>query len=266
MEANNKSVLGILGKTIENLEKRHQRLKNVIMNFKKKGCSTDPWSALSWLQSNNETIAKEAPEIIQLKDQLNALCEDLTSKFDTDFRNAVSSQGLLVSGQWPRYFINHILPVAVDETKQRVHIGEDPPTTPSIEKLIRSIESQLKILKPDPKKLADFLKEVYIACKELTSPANRTVAVWDLYKQIVINRQSSKFWRNASSNNFRPFRELDFKAYITELLKVNLTSISEQQLRLHPPIQKGDSMYIYQPAENRFSHVGRVEFMPIAGG
>lgn len=266
METSSEGILGSLTKIIESVEKRRQKLKDAVLNFRFRGCSVDPWAAILWLEANKEIIGEGAPEITQLQEGLKALCEDLMSKFDTDFRNSASSKGLLVSGQWPRYFVNHILPVSVDEKKQRIGIGEDPPITPLMEKIFKNIESQLKMLKIPPAKLADFLQEVFNSYKELVSPGTRTVAVFDLYKRVVINRQSNKFWRNASAENFRPFRELDFKAFLTELLKANLTSISGHQLRLHPPIKKGDSMYIYQPGENRFSHVGRVEFQPIEGG
>ncbi|MEW6261795.1 MAG: hypothetical protein AB1641_01850 [Thermodesulfobacteriota bacterium] len=266
MEISSKGILGRLAKVIESVDKRQQRLKDAVLNFKSRGCSVDPWAATLWLQANMEVIGEEPPKITQLQEGLKALCDDLMLKFDTDFKNKASSKGLLVSGQWPKYFINHILPVSVNEKKHRVGIGEDPPITPLIERIFKNIQSQLKMLEIPPEKLADFLQELFNSYKELVSPATRTVAVLDLYKRIVINRQSTKFWRNASAQNFRPFRELDFKAFLTKLLKANLTSISGHQLRLHPPIKKGDSMYIYQPGENRFCHVGRVEFQLIEGG
>jgi hypothetical protein len=33
-----------------------------------------------------------------------------------------------------------------------------------------------------------------------------------------------------------------------------------RELRLIPPIEPSDSIYLYQPSERRFGYVGRIEF------
>lgn len=253
-----------LADAVEAMEARQAQLKRALTDFKK-GAAADPCAAHRWLQANISLLEKEAPAVIELAAEVEARCRDALLRFEADLREAVTAAGLSLSGQWPRYYVEHVVPVVVDEGRYTVVVGEARLQTLAAGEVVASLRTQLKALKPPADKLPDFLREIYDAYVKLASAQSPTVSAWALYREVVIGRQPRKFWRDASRVNFRPFTEADFRAHLTELLKANLTVISSRQLRLLPPVSKDESLFIYQPAENRFAHVGRVEFIPIGG-
>jgi hypothetical protein len=265
MENKEELVLKVLADSIDKLDKHQSEIKRAVSVFKKHSCFSDPCAALNWIESNDNLIKKEVPEIFEIKDQINILCKDVILKFEAYLREAILSEGWILSGQWPKYYIEHVLPVIIDEKKYCILIGEDIIQTFLVKKIITNIKSQLKKLKPDLNKLNTFLQEMCDAYLKLASNQYRTISVYDLYREMTLSRQPIKLWRNASSINFRPFPELEFKACLTQLLKLNLTTINTLQLRLLPPISKGESIFIYEPFENRFCHVGRIEFISTRG-
>lgn len=251
-----------LKQEIEKLAKLQAKLKFAIAQYNKNECAIDPCTAYVWIKSNLDIIKQISPELIPLQKDFEALYKGRLLTIESDLRDTIISLGFNFSGQWPKYYINYILPVIVDENKYTIYVNSEKFQTVDISKIVESIKRQIKNLQIEKCDLQGFLGELHDTYVKLSSPQNPTVAIWKIYREIVINKQSRQLWRDASSDNFRPFRELEFRASLTELLKKNITSISTHQLRLLPPISKDESMYIYQPAENRFCHVGRIEFIP----
>ena len=263
MTRKKESVINQLNDTVKNIEKKQTIIKRAITNFKKQKCSSNPCAAHVWIQANMNTLENEAPEILQIAKQMEELCKDILHRFDTDFKDTLSSNDLIRSGQWPEYYINYIIPVVIDEKKYSISVGEEKIQSLDLIKLIESLKKQLNNLKITSTKLEKFLNELYDTYIKIVTTGNRTVAIWNVYRNMVINKQPKTLWRDASDSSFRSFRVLEFRAYFTELLKINLTNVSDCQLRLLPPISKDESMYIYQPFEDRFCNVGRIEFSPI---
>lgn len=256
---------GRLAATVNDLDKKQARLKRAVADFKK-GVATDPCAAHRWLKANKDLIETDAPGLLELTAEVEGRCRDAMLRFEADLREAVTNAGYPITGQWPKYYAEHIVPIVVDEDKQFVTVGEERLKNFSLERIIESLKAQMKRLKVDPAKLGDFLGELFEAYEKLTSGQDATVPVWELYRELIIARQPRKLWRDATSANFRPFTEAEFRAHLTALLKADRTTVSSRQLRLLPPVSKDESVYIYQPAENRFAHVGRVQFIPTTGG
>jgi hypothetical protein len=253
-----------LAAAVKALEERQAQLKRALVSFKK-GAVVDPCAAQRWLLTNRSLLEKEAPAVLDLAAEIEARCLETVDRFEADLREALMGEGLSLSGHWPRYYVEHIIQVVVDEVHYAVVVGGVRLQTLAADAVVASLRAQLKILKPLPAKLPDFLCDLYEAYVKLASTQTPTVSVWALYREMVIGRQPRKFWRDASSANFSQFTEPDFRAHLTELLKADLTVISSHQLRLLPPISKDESLFIYQPAEKRFAHVGRIEFISVRG-
>lgn len=247
---------------IKKLEKKQLKAKNIIRSFHKNHCSDDPCAAYLWLSSNREIIAEVCHELLAFEGRLLEFCKDEIMKFENNLREAVESVDMSFKGQWPKYFINMFLPVTVNDKKMEISIGEIKLKTFSIKIVIDTIKKEISKLSPNDKKLKSFLTDMHESYNMLSKPESRSVFIYDIYRQMLINRQPPSFWRDSSKTKFKPLSELEFKANLTGLLKANMTSINDHQLRLIPPISSKDSMYIYQPSENRFAHVGRIEFLP----
>jgi hypothetical protein len=250
----------LITEAVDDLDKRQARIKKAVMSFKKQRIITDACAAHRWLKVNRDLLEKESPALLEQANELGRLCKDSLLKFEADIRDASSSEGWSFSGQWPNYYIEYFLPVVVDENSFSVTIGEEKLHSLDIKRVLTSAKAQLNKLRPDHKALLSFLQELHHAHSRLTAQQTPSASIWDVYREIIVQRQPRKLWRDASPSSFRPFRELEFRALLTGLLKANLTSISGRQMRLLPPAIRDESMYIYQPAENRFCHVGRIEF------
>ena len=265
MKDNGGEAISKLTEIIAKLEKKQSQVKRMLTNYKKQGCSSDPCTAYTWFQAHKELIIEEAPELVEWTGQIKELCDDILLQYDANFRDAVASEGWSIDGQWPKYYIERFIAVSIDSKKFTVTVGKEILKSLEMKKLIDVIKSYVKQFKPDPAKLRPFLEEMYAAYSAIRESEGGSVAIWDLYKQLVISRQSKNFWHNASRESFKTVRDVEFIAYLTELLKSNLTTISDHQMRLLPPLASSDSMFIYQPIEKRFSHVGRIQFLIIGG-
>lgn len=263
--ANDGAVVDRLAAAVGDLDKRQAQLKRAVAAFKK-GAAADPCAAHRWLKTNRDLIEREMPALVGMADEIEGQCRDAMLSFEAELRDALTATGYSISGQWPRYYVEHVILITIEEDKCLVTVGEDRLQTFATEPVVASVKAQLKKLKTDPAKLNEFLRELYEAYKTLDSGRGETVSIWDLYREVVVGRQPRKLWRDATAANFRQFTEAEFRANLTALLKSDQTTVLSRQLRLLPPISKDESVFIYQPAENRFAHVGRVQFMPISGG
>ena len=262
METERTDLVRRLSGLVEALENRQTLLGRAIASFKKGGGASDLFAARLWIENHGDIVGRDVPEFSIMAKEIGDACKDMALRLEADMQDAAKSQGWTISGQWPTYYVENIVPVIVDDKQFSVIVGDEKIPTFSIKAIIISLSNGLKRAKVETAKLPDFLKEVYDAACRLTTPQHPTVSIWDVYKEIVIGRQNKRFWRDASPANFRPFRELEFKSHLTELLKNEVTSISGFQMKLLPPISKEESVFIYQPYENRFCHVGRIQFTP----
>jgi hypothetical protein len=184
-------------------------------------------------------------------------------RFEADLKDASAREGWELQGQWPRYYLNHLIPIVIDEKRFKAAAGGRILKTLDTERLIEELRKQLMSLNTDDTRLREFLGQLLEVYRSLSGPMGGSISVWAVYRELVIRRQPQRLWRNAIVSDFHPYPELEFRASLTELLKRNMTMVSGLQLRLHPPIAKEESLYLFQPAENRFCHVGRFEFVAL---
>ena len=255
-----------LSAIVAELDKRQVRIKRAVSDFKKTG-SDDSCAKYRWLKVNRELIESEGISVpVTAASELEEQCRDAMLRFDADLREAIMSAGYSLTGQWPNYYVQELIPVVVEEDNVSITVGGDRVATFKTDAVIASLNSQLKKLAVSKEAQTSFLRDMFDAYRRLTAGKQASVSVWDLYREIVVAKQPRSLWRDASAKNYRPFTEAEFRAHLTALLKANETTIDSQQLRLLPPISKNESVFIYQPPEKRFAHVGRIEFIAIAKG
>jgi hypothetical protein len=87
-----------------------------------------------------------------------------------------------------------------------------------------------------------------------------------VYRAFVVNAQDSRFWRDARSGSFAGIGLDQFRARLTRALEgENPAAPDDRFLRLLPPLDPKDALFLYQPAEKRFGYVGRIEFVSLGG-
>src|SRR5262249_49873075 len=110
----------------------------------------------------------------------------------------------------------------------------------------------------EPKK---FLAEIALAYDQAAGGKGGEVPLLEVYRALVIRSQTGRFWRDARRSGFSEITSDQFRARLSAALDANITAAPDgRELRLLPPINPKDALFLYQPAENRFGFVGRIEF------
>lgn len=250
-----------IAEILREAEKGQSRLRQVTGLIKKLNQLSDFSGLLQTISQNEELITTHTPRLLELTHRLEKSREEARMRSDADLRDAIQNERWAISGQWPSYYVDYLVPITLDDQKFQVTVGDEKPFNFSVPRIITTLKKLLGSLRAGPKEQANFLKELFASCKEGEHSQPASLSIWDAYKRVVVNRQNRKFWRNASRVNFRPLPVLQFSSLLTGLLHANLTQISGYQLRLLPPIAREDSLYIHDPAEGRFVHVGRIQFI-----
>src|SRR5436189_6241369 len=84
---------------VNDMDKRQAILKRAVASFKK-GAKTDPCAMYRWIKANKELIEHEAPTLLNIAGEVEALCRDAMLRFEADLREAITAAGYSISGQW----------------------------------------------------------------------------------------------------------------------------------------------------------------------
>ena len=85
--------------------------------------------------------------------------------------------------------------------------------------------------------------------------------MFDVYKQVVIALQKPGFWRNVEPSKFKSLTVEQFRARLCKCIESNtLKSRAGMELRMYPPLDAKDGLFLFNPAERRAAFVGRIEF------
>ena len=107
-----------------------------------------------------------------------------------------------------------------------------------------------------------FIAELVAAYDDVSSGRGGQQRMLDVYRVFVIRSQSPRFWRDAHASAFTPIGVDQFRARMARALAAGATTaLDGRQLRLLPPLDPKDALFMHQPAEGRFAFVGRIEFV-----
>jgi hypothetical protein len=164
-----------------------------------------------------------------------------------------------VHGQWPTYHFAHAIEVRVNPKKRALEVsGQTIPAT-DINQLESLLKGEVKDLLPkthSPQKWIDALHSAY----EDLGLSQATINA--LYKAMILRVQPTSLWGDARKDLFRPLSRNQFRARLSNLLAQGVSQTSDGlELRLLPALHAEDGLFLYQPAENRFGFVGRVQFV-----
>lgn len=193
----------------------------------------------------SELISHEASLVfLQLEAAIRELCE---------------KNGWRLDGHWPDFIVDLAVPVHIDDKARVIRIHGK---SHGVDELEDAIGGAVREALPKRFSPAEFMKTVLTAYGKLSTAEQTQIAIHDLYQQIVIDMQTPRFWRDASASSFTPFSVDRFRATFSRMLEAGVTGTPDGcELKLIPPLNPKDGVFIYQPAERRFGFVGRVEFV-----
>src|SRR5262249_15001715 len=141
---------------IGEIEKNQVKWNRAINSFKKLR-EDDSFAAYRWIKANKDLLERDIPAFTDIATEIEALCRDAMLRFEADLSEALTKAGLSLSGQWPRYYVEHIIQVVVDEDEFIVVVGDEKSQPFTANAVVESLKAQLQKLKIDRAKLPEFL-------------------------------------------------------------------------------------------------------------
>lgn len=251
---------------INELELRKKQWASVVQKCRRLSVRHDAASELlDWLESIADITARE----VALEHVRERLCEQWKKKahenllkLEADLRDSCATRGWRVDGQWPDLYVERGIRVAINESKRSATIGNVRPKHSTVPAILGALESQVKDLIPQAATPETFVSELSRAYDLVSNGKDGQLAIFDVYAAFVMVSQSSRFRRDARADYFSSVTIDQFRARLSWALEAEIASDADgRELRLYPPIDVKDAIFIYIPAEERFGYVGRIEFV-----
>jgi hypothetical protein len=213
--------------------------------------------------------AGEAAEPLQgMAEELRALERSWKDRADREFlefedrlRRECQARTWRLDGQWPTFYVQRAISVVVDEQQRTVTVSEDKLQHATVEMVVRRLESMVADLLPRAFSAQTFMSSLAKAYDRIRAGSTQ-IPLLNVYRQMVCDQQKPKFWRNARTDAFVGLSIEQFRARLSSALEQGVTAASDRrELRMLPPIDPSEAVFLYQPAEARFGFVGRIEFL-----
>jgi hypothetical protein len=226
--------------------------------------SQDPARLLRVLDSAREGLKR----VTGLADAIDSLRPGLTEAADRQFleldsmlRSACQQRGWRLEGQWPTFYVERALEVQFSERDRTVAVAGKPLDTCSASAVSSALEPLVATLLPKGFSPRTFVLQLAAAYEEARGTRTQ-VLVFEVYRALVVRSQRPQFWRDAQSSTFTALTADQFRARLTRALEEGVIETSDGRvLRLLAPLDPKDALFVYQPAEQRFGYVGRIEFL-----
>jgi len=250
---------------LSHTEKVANALAQLAKHARKSGnVDIDPLTALDVLKQLREqldSLSHFRIRIDELERENGERAERQLLELESDLRDACSQRGWRIHGQWPTLYIERGIAVEIDTRKRVASIAGKKLASVSVSDIVSSLEPMVRELYPKTFSARAFIDELARAYHEVPSTSGQ-VALFDVYRVFVMRSQNPSFWRNARSDSFIGISADQFRARLSRALEEKGTSASDgRELRLLPPLRPEDGLFLYQPNEDRFGYVGRLEFV-----
>jgi hypothetical protein len=204
-----------------------------------------------------------------LSNQLNLLetswderIEREVLEMEATVRDALRARGWQAEGQWPKLYVERAIAAEFDERNRSFKVSDKPISAASATELVSVLAPMIDELIPRTFSEPRFMQALADAYDDLHDGKSSQLPILKVYRQLVLRQQKPNFWNNARSDSFVGMSIDQFRARLSRALMKNATTVSgNRELRLLPPIDPKNALYLYQPAEGRFGFVGRIEFI-----
>ena len=252
----------------ELLSSIHERLDAFASSVERLEASLKRGTGLEALLDSLRGLTGAAEPLGGIATELRALEKSWKDRADREFlvfedrlRRECQARGWRLDGQWPAYYVERAIPVVVDEKQGTVSISESKLQRPMVETVIERLEPVVGDLVPRAFSARSFITSLARAYDRIRD-GSAQIPLLSVYRQMICDQQKPKFWRNARSDAFVGMSIEQFRARLSGALEQGVTAGGDgRELRMFPPIDPNDAVFLYQPAEARFGFVGRIEFL-----
>lgn len=231
---------------------------SAMLNAKSPGSSR---AILDGVREATAALDVIAPALRDAEADLAKKMATAMNEVESDLRDLAARRGWRLEGGWPTFQVERGVELRVEPGAGIVRVASKTLDASDL----TAIESSIAALVPNliPKRFApqDFLDQIERAYRGLADRSAQ-VPIWDLYGRVVIETQGSRFWRDAVADRFVPLSADQFRARLSAMLEAGATiTRAGLELRLLPPLDPKDALFVYNPGEQRFAYVGRIEFV-----
>ncbi len=245
---------------IDGLSEKTKKLSDILTRMKKVKLSVLISGSLKTLASSLHNLTSEFTRAADLSEEFERRISSQFMQLEAALRERCETNrwtGWTALG--PDFFVELAVPVHIDDKKRTVHVQG---RACGIEDLNDSLRLAIRDLLPKDFSAEKFMSALSSAYDSLFEGEHSQIPILDLYKQMTVDSQPSRFWRDTRAISFVPFGIDQFRARLTRMLEAGVsTDKNGRELRLIPPLNPKDALFIYQPAERRFGFVGRIELI-----
>ena len=247
------------------LEERLRATQALAIGYRrlaKQGLS-DAAGVVKWLDACQASLVLD-PDLngisASLVEEWRMVAAETGLRLESDLRELGAARTWRVEGQWPELVVERGVTVRMHPDHVIVGTRRVKPNARAIE---RELDLQVRELLPKTFSLERFLEQLVVAYDECSRCAGGAVPVLDVYRALVVKNQPAAFWRDARKELFRPLTIDQFRARLSRCLDADIPSTVGRELRLFPPLEPRDALFVYQPAEARFGYIGRLECLAV---
>lgn len=255
-----------IDKLVRQLDERRVLLQGILKSIReaKNGSGWDPVALSTALRAAADSVLL-GTDLRTAVAQVQRLAEQAASvavlELESDIRDLCRTRGWRVDGQWPTLIVERAMDVKVDPKQRVVTVAGHKVRGASTRAIERAIDERVTQLIPrgfDPRR---FIAQLAQAYDQASGGEGGEMPVLQVYRELVICSQPARFWRDARRAGFSELTSEQFRARVSAALEANATAAPDgRELRLLPPIDPKNAVFLYQPGENRFGFVGRIEF------
>lgn len=181
-------------------------------------------------------------------------------------RDACSVRGWHIAGEWPVFHVECGPRIEILGGQRVILVAGKRLPGCSIESIVASLQPIIAELVPKTFAVDDFAAE-FAAAYDAVYGQTSQVSILDIYRGLVVAQQGPRFWRDATKEGFKGLSIDQFRARVSFLLGAGVTAaLGNRHIRILPPVDPKDGVFLFQPAEQRFGFVGRVELVTVVAG
>ncbi len=174
-------------------------------------------------------------------DATQTALDALAFHFARDLKETFAERGETVAGRPPTLVVDLLtLQIDIANRKAQWLYGKEALTRPvalSIPTIVQAYDRQRKTIVERTLDAPAFVAELYQAWTELLAkrsqrPAGGRVNLVEVYSQVVLNRQSARFWNTPSRSTFKDYERALFVRDLTLAQSAPVVEVNGQSYRL----------------------------------
>lgn len=186
----------------------------------------------------------------------------------TRFENIADDLSWRIYGSWPEPVVERVAFVVVNDSTGLVTVnGQRVKGTPTAERIASSVAEELQSLRKAQVEPSEFISNLRKAFITAGGSPEKGVAVFDLLREMVLQRQSKAFQKDPKNELFKGYSVAQFRNDLTGLLATGAPRVREGNTEYELEIQGGsfasDGIFMYFPQTDRLATCGRLTFRPI---